>query len=113
MCDIFGKECAHKGCHEVVMMHLGDYKTDREEIKVYCDHHTDKAYHREGINVLFAYNENDRDEEKVTRLRRCCVVPTTINAFLNMASNHPNFWSYEILDIKINPKTLRKLIEVK
>ena len=39
MCDIYGARCVKKNCSAVIDMHLADYETGREEIKVFCGSH--------------------------------------------------------------------------
>ncbi len=39
MCDCYNHQCADKNCKTDIDMHLSDFDTERNEIKVYCSSH--------------------------------------------------------------------------
>jgi hypothetical protein len=80
MCNILGMKCSHRGCKEEIEMHLADYATDPDEVKVFCDKHIPE-YRESG--VLWAYKDKKR------------IVKVFVNAMTNNAKecadgNHPN-----------------------
>jgi hypothetical protein len=75
-------------------MHLSDFATGRDEIRVYCWRHLPKK------GVFFKIKDADKDikrrhpeiyaDEKYLVGKAVCVVPLTENAKRNADGNHPN-----------------------
>ena len=42
MCDCYSHKCNHPGCNVRIPIHLEDYETGRDEIKVFCGSHIPK-----------------------------------------------------------------------
>ena len=43
MCDIYTSRCARRGCTAEIVMHLADFSTARNEIKVWCHAHRPRS----------------------------------------------------------------------
>ena len=87
MCDCYGDQCAI--CRVGIFMHLADFKTTSDEIRVYCEEHVPEK----GRGILWEYwNEGEEANRQ-----RCFVESLTDNAWNHREGNHPNFNNAEIL----------------
>lgn len=75
MCDIYVAGCAK--CGTEIAMHLGDYNTSKDEIKVYCEKHIPKRLKDVAVWRTKSYG-------------RVAVKALTENARENADINHPN-----------------------
>jgi len=86
MCDCYGAKCEE--CDEVLPVHLGDYDTDRDEVKVFCKDHIPDMDCR-----VFTTIEDDCDDECGTGLKKgwkMAIRYLTDNARMNKNKNSPN-----------------------
>ncbi len=79
MCDIYMAKC--EKCKRKIDMHLADFDTGRDEVKVYCTRHIPKDT-TEGC-VWQSSKESDVP-------RRVYIKALTPNAKKNADGNHPN-----------------------
>lgn len=89
MCDCYGHKCDHAGCDVVTPMHLEDYITGQDEIKVYCENHIPPG----AVGTLWRYSEEEKPCEALVReWHTALVVPLTDTARAMADGNHPNAW---------------------
>ena len=92
MCDCYDENCSEKGCQELLPVHLGDYETNREEIKVYCENHIPINDCR-----IFIIKEEDEGFPKGWKMG---IRSLTDNAREFKDYNHPNVGAdYTVEDI--------------
>lgn len=85
MCDIYKAQCSERGCKVTIDMHLADYKTDRDEVRVFCGAHLPKK------DVRVFHLRDRRDWSVVAGgYKRCGVRYLTDNAREHKEGNHPN-----------------------
>ena len=102
MCDCYGHECDWPGCEFVIPMHLGDFDTERDEIRVYCHAHMpsdDKRWLNARVFAYMTFKKSRliRDEHgnylqipRPDRIEVCTIKDMTDNAKHNREQNHPN-----------------------
>ncbi len=103
MCDIYTATC--EVCGKRIGMHLGDYETKRDEIKVYCSKHIPPNHRHIGSRIMIDFTNysemvqmaRDHPEHyKKNENRRSCYEPfiyvesLTDNAWKNRLQNHQN-----------------------
>ncbi len=89
MCNILDMKC--EKCNIKINMHLADFATEPEEIKVYCRTHIPKD--NPDIVVWDIKNKQEQAECGTTRVG---ILPLTDNAKYNSDGNMPNFVSAEL-----------------
>lgn len=85
MCDIYYAKCSDKDCKVEIYMHLEDFKTDQNEIEVFCGAHLPKK----NVRVFHLRNKHDQ-EHVIGGYKRCGVRYLTDNARNHIEGNHPN-----------------------
>jgi hypothetical protein len=90
MCDIYMHKCNHEGCETKIDMHLADFSTGRDEVKVFCRRHTPKDT---SSGVVWRYSDHSILNRPKRMPLQCFVVPQTENAKASSDGNHPNaYW---------------------
>ena len=83
MCDCYNAKCEE--CDVEIPMHLGDFLTSRDEIKVFCRKHIP----RNNKDVVI-HDIEGKYAREVCGTTKVGILPLTQNAKDNMISNHPN-----------------------
>lgn len=90
MCDCYEHNCDHSECKNHLPIHLADFSTDREEIKVYCGSHISKHKDEIAQGVLYKVSEGNYE---------VLIVPLTDNARQNWQGNHPNESYFSVISV--------------
>lgn len=103
MCDIYNTKC--EVCGKIIGMHLGDYETRREEVKVYCSRHIPPNHKHVGARIMVDFTDYskiiqmardypehyDSNEEHWVEYEPFIYVESlTDNAWKNRLMNHQN-----------------------
>ena len=89
MCDCYGHECEVGGCEETVPMHIGDFNYPRDDFKVWCKDHIDRA--EPGAVVFTIEHPDPMDaEEGYKRGWGCAILGPDVGG---EGDNQPNLCS--------------------
>lgn len=83
MCDCYTAKC--ENCDIEIPMHLGDFNTGRDEIKIFCNKHIPTDNKEIVIHTI-----KGKYAREVCNTIRVGILPLTQNAKDNMEENHPN-----------------------
>jgi hypothetical protein len=90
MCDCYEHRCDKKGCKVFVPIHLGDYETDRDEIKVFCGKHIPYNFKGKIYMMTETIKKTDYSMVKLNKGDKIGIKMITENAKRNEEHNHPN-----------------------
>lgn len=93
MCDCYGHKC--EKCDELLDMHLGDFVTSRDEIRVYCGKHLPP---KGTPGALWKINEGGKTRSRWVKMH---IEPLTADASDRIRSeeNCPNTFGGELVSI--------------
>jgi hypothetical protein len=102
MCDCYYHHC--ECCDQPYPVHLGDFDTDRNEIKIWCKQCWEKAnrpkhWTRFAIKIT-DYNMGYLDLDKIPQTEMT-IGYITDNAICNREHNHPNCSSVKQLETEV------------
>ncbi len=84
MCDCYGHKC--ELCDELIPMHIGDYKFQREDFRVWCGKHIPWAKHGA---VVFEVIEHENDVDDYPIGWKCAIWGPEVGD-LEEGDNSPN-----------------------
>ena len=90
MCDCYGHKC--EKCNEILSVHLEDFDTEREEIKVFCENHLPRDM---SDGTLWEWSDSEADTPR--KWFKMFIRPLTENARANYRGNCPNTWHSRIV----------------
>lgn len=102
MCDCYFEKCAR--CGKSIPMHLADFSTTRDEVRVYCGRCW-RVERKQVSRPWAAWRAADRDFRGLVT-----VVALTDNAKSNMDGNHPNVCNLTFVGSKPEQESEKKKV---